>query len=155
VGIDRAAGMLAAVGELPSGWTTTLADARAVPLPAGWADVVTCAYVLHLLMAQQRVDVLAEARRLLRPSPWSRLVVVTVWADRRGPAGRLRYGALRRLARLRPEPLGGLQPLDPAAELEAAGFEVTRRVVLTRHGYPSLVLAGRPAFRTGTADVVA
>jgi len=49
VGVDRSARMLARVGPLPSGWSTMLADARAVALPDGWADVVTCSYLLHLL----------------------------------------------------------------------------------------------------------
>jgi len=91
--------MLARVGPLPSGWSTMLADARAVALPDGWADVVTCSYLLHLLDRAERVEVLAEARRLLRPEASSRLIVVTVWSDERRPGGRLISGALRLAAR--------------------------------------------------------
>lgn len=145
VGIDRSAGMLARVGALPAGWSVLRADARAVPLPGGCADVVTCAYLLHLLAAPDRRAVLGEALRLLRPAPGARLVVVTAWADERCARGRLVGAVLRSAARLRPRTWGGLCPLDPAADLAAAGFDVTRRVVLARGGYPSLVLAAAPS----------
>lgn len=49
VGVDRSGAMLAQVGPLPRGWTTITADATAVPLPDGCADVGTCCYLLHLL----------------------------------------------------------------------------------------------------------
>ncbi|MBA2504402.1 MAG: hypothetical protein H0V29_00490, partial [Thermoleophilaceae bacterium] len=58
------------------------------------------------------------------------------WSPRR-----LVAAAFRRLAERWPVALGGLMPLDPADELRAAGFSVTRRVELPHSGYPSLVLA--------------
>jgi hypothetical protein len=97
-----------------------------------------------LLAPAQRRAVLGEARRLLRPGPSSRLVVVTPWADDRRPAGRLVRVALTHLARTRPLACGGLNPLDPSRDLAAAGFAVTRRLVRRRGGYPSLVLGARP-----------
>ena len=146
IGIDRSPGMLARVGELPTGWSTLNADARAVPLPDGWADVVTCAYVLQLLEPADRAAVLAEARRLLagRAGPGSRLVVVTTWVDGDHLRGRLARAALDRLARARPASAGGMRPLDPSADLQAAGFETTAREVLARGRFPSLVLAAQP-----------
>jgi ubiquinone/menaquinone biosynthesis C-methylase UbiE len=143
VGVDRSQGMLAGVGPLPDGWSTMHADARAVALPDGWADVVTCAYLLHVLEPPERADVLAEARRLLRPGGDARLVVVSVWPDARSPGGRLARAVLGALARARPSAWGALRPLDPTADLVAAGFTVTRRVLLPRRGYPSVVLAAR------------
>jgi len=138
VGVDRSAQMLATVGGLPTGWSVLTADARAVPLPDGWADVVTCSYVLHLLDAGARAAVLAEARRLLAPRTSSRLAVVTVWSDRA-----LVRGALGLLARGMPAACGGLRPLDPAADLARAGFRVTQRVHLPRRGYPSLAVGAK------------
>ena len=138
VGVDRSPGMLAGVGALPDGWSVLSDDARDVSLPAGWADVVTCSYQLHLLEAAARAEVLAEARRLLAPRPSSRLVVVTVWAG--GPLVR---GALGLLGRTLPGPCGGLRPLDPSADLARAGFALTHRVTLPRRGYPSLVLGAK------------
>lgn len=140
IGVDRSPGMLARAGDLPPGCSTLLADARRIPLPDGWADVVTCAYALHLLDRPQRAAMLAEVRRLLRGDTAGRLVVATVWVDERRAGGRVAATALRLAARIRPRVLGGLRPLDPSADLRAAGFAVTRRVVLPRGGFPSLVL---------------
>lgn len=144
VGVDHSAAMLARVGTLPAGWSVLRADARAVPLPDGCADVVTCAYLLHLLEATDRHTVLGEALRLLAPDRNARLVVVTVWSDERRPLGRLVGAALRCMSRVRPRTWGGLRPLDPTSDLAAAGFDVVRSVVLARRGYPSLVLAAVP-----------
>jgi ubiquinone/menaquinone biosynthesis C-methylase UbiE len=143
VGIDRSPRMLAAAGELPPGWTVVNADARAVPLPDGWADVVSCAYALHVLAPEARAELLAEARRLLAPRPGSRLVVVTVWSDR---------VAVRAALRLLERGLGdagtGLRPLDPTADLARAGFALTQRRRVPRRGYPSLVLLAEHAAQT-------
>lgn len=145
VGVDSSARMLERIGPLPAGWRSIEADAACVPLPDGSADVVTCCYLLHLLAAQERGRVLAEARRLLAPGPGSRLVLATVWADPARPGGRVVHGVLAGLARARPRAWGGLRPLDPTSELAAAGLAPTHRVVLPRGGYPSLVLAARPS----------
>lgn len=144
VGVDRSAGMLARVGELPDNWSAVCADACDVPLPDGWTDVVTSSYLLHLLGPAERAAVLAEARRLLRPAATSRLVVVTPWACDRRVGGRLVSCALAFAARVRPAAWGGLRPLDPSPDLQAAGFAPTRRIVLPRGGYPSLVVEARP-----------
>lgn len=144
IGVDRSPGMLARVGELPAGWSTLCADARAVPRPDGCADVVTCTYLLQLLEAADRAAVLAEARRLLAPGPGSRLVVVTTWVDGEHLRGRLHRAALHRLARARPATAGGMRPLDPTADLARAGFATTRREVLAHGRFPSLVLAAQP-----------
>lgn len=140
IGVDRSSGMLAQVGPLPPGWSTHTADATATGLPAASADIVFCAYLLQLLQPAERLAVLIEARRLLRPDCGARLVLVTPWADRRRWAGRAVHHALSLAARARPASLGGLAPLDPTADLVAAGFACTRRVQLPRGGYPSLVL---------------
>ena len=138
LGVDRSPGMLAQVGALPDGWSVVTADARRVPRPDGWADVVTCVYLLQLLDEDARTDVLAEARRLLAPRSSSRLVVVTSWSDR-APV----RAALGLLARARPQVAGGMRPLDPSAELQRAGFALTQRTLPGGGGYPSLVLGAR------------
>lgn len=143
VGVDRSAGMLGEVGELPTGWRTLMADARSVALPDGFATVVTCAYLLHLMRPRDRAAVLGEALRLLEPGPASRLVVVSVWPNPSASGGRALRLGFRALARAWPAALGGLMPHDPHDEIEAAGLGVTRRVELPRRGYPSVVLEAR------------
>lgn len=145
VGVDRSPGMLARVGSLPGGWRTLQADATCVPLDDGVADVVICAYVLHLLGPQDRAGVLREAARLLASVPRSRLVITTVWAEPATPGGAALNAALRALAWSRPRAWGGLRPLDPTPELAAAGLVATHKVVLPRGGYPSLVIRARPS----------
>ena len=145
VGVDHSTRMLSRVGRLPEGWRTVHGDARRVPLPGGETDVVTCSYLLQLLTMDDRGRVLGEARRLLGRTPRARLVVVTPWADRRTPGGRLVHATLGALASARPERWGGLMPLDPTGEFEAAGLVPTHRISLPRGGYPSLVIRARPA----------
>ena len=134
VGVDRSPRMLAGVGELPAGWSALTGDARAVPLPDGWADVVTCAYVLQLLDAGARAAVLAEARRLLAPRPSSRLVVVTVWSRARaraacaGPSRACDAGGLRRPAPAR----SGGRPGARRVSRDAAGTPSTARLSVAR-----------------------
>lgn len=53
------------------------------------------------------------------------------------------HGTLRAAACAGPRRLGGLMPLDPASDLARAGFVTTRRPMLPRGGYPSVVLRGR------------
>jgi ubiquinone/menaquinone biosynthesis C-methylase UbiE len=144
-GVDRSAGMLAQVGQLPGDWRVIHGDARCVPVPDGAAEVVTCCYLLHLLGMEDRGRVLREARRLLRSAPGSRLVIVTVWANPDTVGGWMLSGLLSRLAAASPSRWGGLMPLDPTAELGPAGLVATHRVVLPRGGYPSLVVCARVA----------
>lgn len=144
-GVDQSGAMLARIGPLPDGWRTVQADARRVPLGDGVADVVTCAYLLHLLAAQDRMAVLGEARRLLCESAAARLVVVTVWLDPGHVGGRIAGAALRSVARARPSAWGGLNPLDPTPDLHRAGLRPTHRRVLSRGGYPSLIIRAIPA----------
>ena len=66
VGVDRLASMLAAAGGLPLAWRLLHADATALPFPNESFDVVTAAYLLHLLEPPVRRAVIIEAARVLR-----------------------------------------------------------------------------------------
>ncbi len=117
IGFDRSPAMLAHVPALPAGWRVETASAHALPLPSASADVVTAAYLFHLLGEDERAAVLAEARRVLAPG--GRLVCVT------------------------PSRPWWLKPLDTRPPLRSAGFTLVRARTV-RRGYPSLcVLAAR------------
>ncbi|MGD9696141.1 MAG: class I SAM-dependent methyltransferase [Thermoleophilia bacterium] len=114
--------------RLGPGATILVADARAVPLPDGSADVVTVGYLLHLLAPGARRAVLAEARRLLTPGG---LLVAVVHGSPRGTAGRAYHSAWRLVGRALPGAVIGEGPMrDLAPEIGATGLEVeaSRRV---------------------------
>ncbi|MGH2914004.1 MAG: class I SAM-dependent methyltransferase [Solirubrobacteraceae bacterium] len=142
VGIDGSARMLGAAPALPRGWRLVHAEATALPFPNGSFDVVTGAYLLHLLCPARRRAVLAEAARVLRPA--GRLITVTVVTPHSGllaPA----FRGLARVSQRRSGIMSGMRVLDPRADLIDAGF-VIRAVRRTTRGYPSLaVLAERRA----------
>ncbi len=117
--LERAAPRLAPLGSRAR---TLLADARAVPLADGAADVVTIGYLLHLLDPAARTAVLVEARRLLRPG--GRLAAV-VHGSPRGLHGRVYRAGWHGLTRILPGAIIGEGPMaDLAPIVAAAGFEV-------------------------------
>ncbi len=146
VGVDRSQAMLGHVPPLPDGWTTMCADARDLPFADASFDLVTASYLLHLLGDADRVAVLEEARRVLRPHG-----LIAVLTPAIPPGGPLRplARALDQLAARAPEWFGGLRALDPAQPLSAAGFEL----LATRHtarGYIATCTLARRA--TGAPD---
>ena len=139
VGVDASARMLDRVPTLPAGWRVQRADMTELPAQDASFDVAIASYMLHLLEPGVRRVVLAELRRVLRPG--ARLITVTVHVPRR-PRLRPLGAALETLARIAPQRLGGLQPLDPRPDLIDAGFSLTGARV-TALGYPSLCVAAR------------
>jgi ubiquinone/menaquinone biosynthesis C-methylase UbiE len=135
-GIDASAAMLARAAALPDGWSLLWADARRLPVADATVDLVTCAYLLHLLDETTRGAVLSEIARVLVPG--GRAVLVTLLTPR-GLLGRsalapLQHGLCRAFGRP-----SGWCALDPSVELAATGLSVRRRKVCTR-GYASLCL---------------
>jgi len=143
VGVDASAAMLdRARAALPPSTELVTADAASLPFAESSFEVVSCAYLLHLLDPDERGAILGEAGRVL--SPGGRIGVVSI-APPSGWLSRALSWPVRAIARHSSGVLAGLRPLDPAAELRAAGFEVRaqRRV---RVGYPSLcVVAIKPS----------
>lgn len=86
-----------------------LADARAVPLPDGVADLVTLLDVVEHLTGDELARALREARRLLRPG--GRIVAHTF-------PNRLVYDVTYRLQRLCVRGRRRRWPADPRGELE-------------------------------------
>jgi ubiquinone/menaquinone biosynthesis C-methylase UbiE len=140
IGVDESDPMLArARAVLPAHFELRRADARALPLTGASVDVLSCAYLLHLLTADTRAEVVRELHRVLVAG--GRLGTVTVAPPKRALA-RCVSAPLRAAAERSSGLLAGLRPLDPSDDLRAAGFEVeaTRRVVI---GYPSLCVRAK------------
>jgi ubiquinone/menaquinone biosynthesis C-methylase UbiE len=135
IGVDDSDPMLErARAVLPGRAELRRADARALPLAQASVDVATCAYLLHLLTADARAEVLRQVHAVLVPG--GRLGTVTVAPPKRALA-RFVSAPVRAAAGRSTGLLASLRPLDPSDDLRAAGFEVeaTRRVLI---GYPSL-----------------
>lgn len=136
VGLDSSAAMLEHAPELPTGWELCEADATKMPFADASFDVVLASYLLHFLEPDVRVRVLEECARVLRPD--GTLGAVTV-APPKTIAGRILYAPIRFVAERSEGRLRGMRPLDPAPELERAGFVVSARE-RTLRGYPSLIV---------------
>jgi ubiquinone/menaquinone biosynthesis C-methylase UbiE len=136
VGLDASAAMLARVPVLPSGWQVMEGDVRQVPLADGTVDVVSCAYLLHLLDRPARERVLSEIARVLAPG--GRVVLVTLLAPTGLAGATVLAPAQRGLCRAL-GPASGWCALDPTDELDAHGLTLVRRRIC-RRGYASLCL---------------
>jgi ubiquinone/menaquinone biosynthesis C-methylase UbiE len=136
VGVDRSASMLAAARNLPNPWRLVCADASALPFPNESFDVVTAAYLLHLLDSPSRRAVIADAARVLRPG--GRMVTVTVGVPRSAPLA-WAFAPVAAIARRATGIMAGLRVLDPCGELTDGGFCV-RAARRCGRGYPSLVV---------------
>ncbi len=140
IGVDLSAGMLARVPALPQGWVVETADVRRLRFADGAFSVVTAAYLLHVVDAAARREIIGECRRVLRAG--SRLVTVTPTTPRTRVARTL-YAPLAAAARSSVGPAAGFRPFDPRPGLEHAMFTIAAATVV-RRGYPSLcVLAIR------------
>lgn len=140
IGVDLSRAMLGHIPPLPDGWRTEQADVRALPYPGSSFDVVTAAYLLHILSDTDRVAVLAEIRRVLRPDGVLGVATPTI------PAG----GPLRTIARSldglasrAPNHFGGLRALDPRPDLSRAGFDVVESRSTARGYIATCTLARR------------
>ena len=134
VGVDVSAAMLRRVPALPEGWTLEQADARRLPFADGAFAVVTAAYLLHVIDAAERHEIIGECRRVLRAG--GRLVTVTpAWPRTR--IARLLYAPLAAAAASSSGVAIGFRPLDPRPDLEQAAFRIAAETYVGR-GYPSL-----------------
>jgi ubiquinone/menaquinone biosynthesis C-methylase UbiE len=118
--LDRSPQMLA---RAPAGLgRRELGDARALPFPDGRFDLVTMAFIVHLLPRDEAVAALAEAGRVLAPG--GRVVLVSHSSPRGGP-GR----AYRRAWSLAGPLAAGGGPIEDAIPLlEAAGLRALREI---------------------------
>lgn len=103
-----------------------IGDARALPFPDARFDLVTIAFLVHLLPRADAVAALGEARRVLAPG--GRVVVVS-HSSPHGRAGRAYRGAWSLCGHLAPGLRAGRGPLPDAAPLlRAAGLRPLRQI---------------------------
>ena len=140
VGVDSSQRMLAHAVELPRSWQLLCADASELPFADDSFDLATMAYLLHVTPAANRPALLSEVARVLAPR--GRLVVVTP-ASPRSVLGRALFAPLAWRAERSAGLLTGFRPLDPRADLEAAGYAVRAAHHVDR-GYRSWCVLAQP-----------
>lgn len=141
IGVDASTAMLERAPALPRGWELKVGKGQRLRFGDGAFSVVTAAYLLHVVDGLARREILAEARRVVHTG--GRFVSVTpAWPRRRLAAGA--YAVLVRAAGRRGPNQNPLAPLDPRAELRAAGFDVEAARYVGR-GYPSLCVSATRA----------
>lgn len=143
VGVDASSAMLAHARPLPRRWQLERADARCLPFEAGSFDLVTAAYLLHVVSSQDREVIVGEVARVL--SRRGRLVVVTP-AEQRSTLARIVWAPLRWSGCHSSGVLAGFCPLDPRPNLEAAGFRISAVRYVDR-GYRSWCVLAEPPRR--------
>lgn len=137
IGVDESPSMLDSSQALPSGWSLERGDARRLRFADATFTVVTAAYLLQVIDVTARRAIIAEAHRVLRAG--GRLITVTpTWP--RSRIARMIYRPLAAAAGSSVGPRSAFRPLDPRAELRAAGFTVVAERYVGR-GYPSICLA--------------
>ena len=141
LGVDASQAMLDRVPALMPGWSLVRADARRLPMPDAGFDVVTCAFLIHLLGEEDRGAVLAEVARALAPG--GRVSLVTLLTPR-GVVGRPLLAPAQAALCQRFGRASGWCALNPVHELADAGLAVLRGRMITR-GYASLCLLAERA----------
>jgi len=148
VGVDLSPGMLRrarrrmhAQGEREA--ALCQADARWLPFPDDAFDVLVNCYMLDLLPEEKVATVLAEFRRVLRPS--GRLVVVVM-----GQQGQSFQALWMWLYKHAPTVVGGCRPV-PLSLWLADGWKVEVHEPIVQRGFRSEVFLARPALRQGGA----
>lgn len=145
IGVDASAAMLASARAPCEGWSLEVADGRRLPFEDDAFSVVSVAYLLHVVDAPDRRQIIRECRRVLRAD--GRLVVVTpAWP--RARLARMLYAPLTAGARVGPG--AAFRPLDPRDHLREQAFDVSAARYIAR-GYPSLCVAARRATGAGGA----
>lgn len=112
------------------------ADARHLPFPAGYFDVVFCCYLFELLPEGERKRALRELRRLLRPG--GQLAVILVGQDRGS------FNALYALCTKIGPQFWGRQVEEAAIrELQECGFRIEQDRHIHQLYYSSRIIAAR------------
>jgi len=136
IGVDDSAAMLGRARAVPLEWPLETGDARRLRFADGSFSVVSATYLLHVVDPAARLQIIAEAHRVLETG--GRFVVVApTWPRTR--LARMLYAPLAAAADSWVGPRSAFRPLDARAELGAASFAVAPARYVGR-GYPSICL---------------
>lgn len=145
-GIDISSGMLAvaqrklAEKSPEAAVDLRVADARSLPYEDNSFDVVYTSFTLELFPEDEIPIVLAEAKRVLRPS--GRLGVVSMARPAAGQPSSLLEKTYVWMHRHFPH-IVDCRPIDPVAALRAAGFGITSQKGLEIWSLPVGVVVGQ------------
>lgn len=110
---------------------------RRLPGADGSFDRFVSAYVFDLLSGEHAQALIGEAHRLLVPAGLLSLISLTLGTTR---VSRLVSGAWGGVALRWPGLVGGCRPIELGDLIDAAGWQVLEREVITSWGVPSEVL---------------
>lgn len=148
VGIDISSGMLAATRRRMPEARLARADARALPFPDDYFDLVWASYLLDLIPEREMNPLLEEFRRVLRPG--GRLLLVNFSKDCPGLTW------WERLYKLTPSWLvpwlfAGCRPVHAEPFVRAAGFVEVERTFIAGGFHSEIITAGKEN-RRGTEN---
>jgi ubiquinone/menaquinone biosynthesis C-methylase UbiE len=142
IGVDLASGMLASTRRRVPAAALVQADARALPFPDAYFDLVWSSYLLDLIPTGELLPLLVEFRRILQPS--GRLLLVNLskkedesisWWER---AYRLTPSWLV------PYLFGGCRPIQAVPFVREAGFTDIKREFVSNGLGSEVVVAKKP-----------
>ena len=127
IGVDFSPRMLAATRHRVLHASLVQADARALPFPTGYFDLVWSSYLLDLIPTGELVPLLLEFGRVLRPA--GRMLLVNLSKHDEGTTWWERAYRLTP-SRMVPYIFGGCRPIQAAPFVRQAGFtEIDREFV--------------------------
>jgi ubiquinone/menaquinone biosynthesis C-methylase UbiE len=141
IGVDLTPGMLAATRRRVPDAILVRADARALPFPADYFDLLWSSYLLDLIPTGELLALLVEFRRVLRPA--GRLLLVNLSKKDEDATWWERTYELTP-SWLVPYLFGGCRPIQAVPFVREAGFTEIEREFVSKGVGSEVIIARRP-----------
>jgi ubiquinone/menaquinone biosynthesis C-methylase UbiE len=141
IGVDLTPGMLAATRRRVPAALLVRADARSLPFPADYFDLVWSSYLLDLIPTGELLALLVEFRRVLRAA--GRLLLVNLSKKDEGVTWWERTYQLTP-SWLVPYLFGGCRPIQAVPFVREAGFTEIGREFVSKGVGSEVIIARRP-----------
>jgi ubiquinone/menaquinone biosynthesis C-methylase UbiE len=141
IGVDLTPGMLAATRRRVPEAILVRADARSLPFPAGYFDLLWSSYLLDLIPTRELLALLVEFRRVLRPA--GRLLLVNLSKKDEDVTWWERTYQLTP-SWLVPYLFGGCRPIQAGSFVREAGFTEVEREFVSKGVGSEVLIARRP-----------